>query len=254
MAAGFVKLRRGLLEHLPRMTPNAAKLYLFLLLKAKAVGVDQGVYRTTSRRIEDDLAMGRESIIRATRELENMTPKPFIEVKRSRSRHSLTEYKILRFTGAESQPVNSDSTGTECLPVSRPVSRPVNHPKQLAINGLASPNTEETYKNTNGAEFQQGSEGSYPDWFARFWSLYPSVKGAKKAAFEKAMKAVKTPGDIELALDYLGIRAKHHAAMRASGAWVGALPHVERYFGKGLWSQEPEIPADGENNFRRSWE
>ena len=60
--------------------------------------------------------------------------------------------------------------------------------------------------------------------------------------------------DAELALRYLAIRARHIERMKARGAFVENLPHVERYFSRGFWNQEPEIAAQDGDGFKRSWE
>ena len=80
----FVKLRRGLLEHLVRLSANAAKLYLFLLMQVEPFGVDKGVYRVTTRAMSEDLNMNRRAVLNALGELENLSPKPFIEIERAR--------------------------------------------------------------------------------------------------------------------------------------------------------------------------
>ena len=254
---GFVKVRRGLLEHLPRLSTSAAKLYLFLLLKVKATGVDQGVYRNSTRVISEDLRMRRESLLRTIRELESLRPKPFLEVKRASNRHGLTEYRVLRFdpgTGPETRPLDTCSTGPESGPLPGPLGGPLDQSKQLAINGLVAPDTEETYKNSADVKFRPAKNGSYPAWFEDLWGAYPSRKGARKPAFKQAAKVIKSDGDLALASRYLAVRAGHIEQMEARGAFVENLPHVERYFSRGLWNQEPEIAAQDGDGFKRSWE
>ncbi len=131
--AGYVRLRRGLVEHLPRMTPNAVKVYLFLLLKAKATGVEQGVFRATTRAMSEESGMNRIAMMRAIRELESMEPKPFIAVKRSTNQHAMTEYKILRFAGSESRPAKDDSAGMESVPSPIPARIPADQPTESRI-------------------------------------------------------------------------------------------------------------------------
>lgn len=109
---------------------------------------------------------------------------------------------------------------------------------------------------TDMAETKNTGKHTYPSWFEKFWSSYPSRKGSKQAALSKAAKVVVSDGDAELALRYLAIRASHIESMKARGAFVENLPHAERYFSKGLWSQEPEpeTTAQDGDGFRRSWE
>lgn len=123
----FIKLRRRLLEHLPRLSPNAVKLYVYLLLKVKATGVDRGVYRAATRAMSEDLAMRRESMLGAIRELESLSPKPFIEVRRAPNQHGLTEYRVARFSpsaGPESGPLEPCSAGPDSGPAAGPADLP----------------------------------------------------------------------------------------------------------------------------------
>ncbi len=126
--------------------------------------------------------------------------------------------------------------------------------KQPSINGLESPKTEETEENPKVTVFRGKPEVVYPEWFERFWRLYPSGKGPKQTAFEKARKLVASETDIERALRYLDIRQTHIKRMKAKGAFVESLPYVQRYFSTGLWNQEPEVPADNGDAIRMSWQ
>ena len=249
MKPGYVQLRRGLLEHLPRMTANAGTVYVFLLMKAKATGVDRGVYRATSRSMSEELGMNRIVMMRAIKELEHMKPKAFIKVKRSTNQHAVTEYRTLRFAGSELIPAEADA-GTE----DEPAPIPADPPKQIVINGLAAPKTYKTEENSREALFRRGSDDSYPAWFERLWDMYPSRKGLKQAGFKEAGKALKSGSDIELALRNLTTLAEHMSRMRAKGAFVESLPHVKRFFSTGLWHQEPEIPADNGDDMKMAWQ
>ncbi len=78
---------------------------------------------------------------------------------------------------------------------------------------------------------------SYPDWFEEFWKAYPSNRGSKKAGLAQAKKVVKSASDIREAIAILNRKAEHIRQMQSAGKWVASLPHVERYFRKGLWEQ-----------------
>ena len=78
---------------------------------------------------------------------------------------------------------------------------------------------------------------SYPSWFEEFWKAYPSNRGSKKAGLAQAKKVVKSDSDTREAIDILNRKAEHIRQMQAAGKWVASLPHVERYFRKGLWEQ-----------------
>ncbi len=269
-------LRRGLREHLPRLSANAVKVYVYLLLRVEWKGADRGTCRATTRALSEELGMRRESMLSAIKELEGLSPKPFIEVERASNRHGLTTYRVLRFdrftipksvpvephsTGPTSAPLEPRSTGPESgpLPISTgpefgPLPGPLDIPKQLHINGLETPKKLNKKYTVKSVEFRPAKNGSYPGWFERFWASYPSRKGAKKPAFKQASKVVVSDDDIELAGQYLAIRVSHIERMKARGAFAESLPHVQRYFSKGLWNQEPEVAAQNSDGFKRSWE
>jgi hypothetical protein len=134
-------------------------------------------------------------------------------------------------------------------------------PDNSGASGTGDPtdvSTENRQKRRNDppdmAETKNTGKQEYPSWFEKFWSRYPSSKGSKKSAFEKARKVLRCHTDVDLALSYLSIRAKHIAAMKANGKFVESLPHVERYFSRGLWNQEPESPADDGDEIRMAWQ
>ena len=78
---------------------------------------------------------------------------------------------------------------------------------------------------------------SYSDWFEEFWKLYPSNRGSKKAGFAQAKKVIKSDDGARKAIDVLNRKVDHIRQMQAAEKWVANLPHVERYFSKGLWEQ-----------------
>ncbi len=55
-------------------------------------------------------------------------------------------------------------------------------------------------------------------------------------------------------MDYLDVRASHIASLKTSGKFVENLPHVERYFSKGLWNEPPEVQPQNGDGFKRAWE
>lgn len=82
-----------------------------------------------------------------------------------------------------------------------------------------------------------GSRRISYDWFKEFWKTYPSNRGSKKAGFAQAKKVIKSADEIRVAIDILNGKSKHIREMQSAGKWVASLPHVERYFRKGLWEQ-----------------
>ena len=92
---GFVKLRRGLLPHLSSMSSNAAKLYVFLLLKAHwKLGPKRGLAEVSYEDITCDLGWSYSMVRRTIREL---TRKNYIEVTPAANQYDLTRIKVLKY-------------------------------------------------------------------------------------------------------------------------------------------------------------
>lgn len=156
---GYARIRRGLLEHLPSLPSNDLKVYLYVHLRARATGVDKGVFRATIRTICEDLGMRAEAVVSAIRRLETKQPKPFLQVDRARNRHGMTTYRILRFDPDASvpetetlEPTVSESETLDVPTVPDSVALPgtlggtLDEPKQRAINGFDSSNKEKKEK------------------------------------------------------------------------------------------------------------
>ena len=93
---GFVKLRRGLLPHLSSMSSNAAKLYVFLLLKAHwKLGPKRGLAEVSYEDITCDLGWSYSMVRRTIREL---TRKNYIEVTPAANQYDLTRIKVLKYS------------------------------------------------------------------------------------------------------------------------------------------------------------
>ena len=114
----------------------------------------------------------------------------------------------------------------------------VAHHSHSDVPNVAHPTKTNTNKHTVEQKTLDGSRrNSYPDWFEEFWKAYPSNRGSKKAGLAQAKKVVKSDSDTREAIDILNRKAEHIRRMQAAGKWVASLPHVERYFRKGLWEQ-----------------
>lgn len=90
---GFIKIRRGLREHLCSMSGNAVKLYLWLHLSANYSGPKKGCAEASYRDIADCLGWNKRTLDRAIAELKAK----YIEVQRAGNQHQLTAIKILRY-------------------------------------------------------------------------------------------------------------------------------------------------------------
>lgn len=96
---GWIKLRRGLCEHLPAMSGNALKLYVWLLFKARWTGAQKGSVDATFEDIATSLGFSQKTLQRMIEELEQ---KPFIRVQRAANQHELTHIEILKYDLDES--------------------------------------------------------------------------------------------------------------------------------------------------------
>jgi hypothetical protein len=97
---GFVKLRRGLKEHLhrSRMSSNASTMFVWLLLSARHSGSTRGSVEANY----DDLMRGlgwSSSMVRRT--LEELISKGYISVTPAANQHEITVIKILKFDTGE---------------------------------------------------------------------------------------------------------------------------------------------------------
>lgn len=93
---GFVKLRRGLKEHLhrSRMSSNASTLFVWLLLSAYHSGPKRGCVEVNYEDLMLGLGWYRKLVQRTIQEL---TRKNYIEVTHAANQHGLGTIKILKF-------------------------------------------------------------------------------------------------------------------------------------------------------------
>jgi DNA-binding Lrp family transcriptional regulator len=91
---GYVKLRRGLLPHLCEMSDRGAKLYVWLLLKARFAPPKRGWVEASFGDIARELGWSSKTVQRAIQEL---AAKGYIEVERATSQWELTRIKILKY-------------------------------------------------------------------------------------------------------------------------------------------------------------
>lgn len=119
---GFAPIRRGLLEHLPEMSSNAVKLYLWLHLKAFWSGPKRGCVETSF----EDMARGNGwSYSMARRTTKELTRKGYILVARAANQYQFNTIKILRFdteqndsavsTGEHTKPADNSAVSSAAL-------------------------------------------------------------------------------------------------------------------------------------------
>jgi hypothetical protein len=92
---GFVKIRRGLLEHWPAMSVNARAFYVWLHLTAIW---REGPKRGWVEASYDDMARANGwSVKTIQRTIDELEAKPYIEVERAANQYELTRIKILKY-------------------------------------------------------------------------------------------------------------------------------------------------------------
>lgn len=83
MTTGFVKLRRGLLEHLPMLSDAELRVFIGLLSLAKHSGPNKGVWEGSQAELADAIGVTRQ---RAGKGLAGLSARGWIDQKRSRIR------------------------------------------------------------------------------------------------------------------------------------------------------------------------
>ena len=101
---GFVKIRRGLLPHLPWMTSNATKLYLWLHLRAYWQGPKRGTVETTF----DDIARALDWKFKMVqRTLDELLHGSYITLQRASNQYELTQIVIEKYDPESNSAVDS---------------------------------------------------------------------------------------------------------------------------------------------------
>lgn len=90
----YVPLSRGLEEHIPDMNAQACRIYIYMLIKAKAIGTDKGKFNISIGLLANDLKMHRVTMQKIiTDHLKNK----YISIKPGKNQHSQTEFTILKY-------------------------------------------------------------------------------------------------------------------------------------------------------------
>ncbi len=117
---GFVKLRRGILDHIPGMSPQVLKLFIVLLLLAEPMGASRGVVRASVNDLASAANMRRQTLLKAADQLAAMG---WIEISKARNQHAVTAWRIVKydaFAGAE-YGTGKPSAGAEGVTSNSPV-------------------------------------------------------------------------------------------------------------------------------------
>ena len=117
---GYAPIRRGLLEHLSKMSDRATKFYIYLHLKCHFRGPNRGWVESSFGDMARDLGCSGKSLQRAIWELEG----PYIKVERATSQYGLTRICILKYD-IENVPTVDKSVHTSEEAMDRGVDRGV---------------------------------------------------------------------------------------------------------------------------------
>jgi hypothetical protein len=131
---GYVPLRRGILEHLPNMSPNAVKTYVALLCLADW---ETGTLTVNVRDLADLVGISASTVSIALRELE--TPfegrkEGYVVWNRSRSRWEDSTIRVTRWSRPESGDKSGDKRGKSRSTVRDTVSSPEPYVEQYTTS------------------------------------------------------------------------------------------------------------------------
>ncbi len=197
------------------MTPQATKVYLFIKLRAKAVGRDRGVLRARISDLADDLNIRRPTL--SSEVLPSLERLGLLKITRAPNQHGLSEFRLLEFDDParnESVPSAESSNPVahnENVPRTVPSSVTSNPATQQKTSQLRAPNTEKTENQDIPAKALSPQPKSEDVKFDRFWGLYPR-KAAKKDA-QKAWRQL-TRKQAECYLHNLPLWIEHEYATK----------------------------------------
>jgi len=92
----WAPISRGLIHHLQYMSSNAAKLFLYILLRVKSTGETKGAFRGFVIDCCEDLGWIKKTWYATLKELE-----PYIKVEKQNSRHKPFTIKVARYKGID---------------------------------------------------------------------------------------------------------------------------------------------------------
>ena len=191
---GYVKLRRGLLPHLSKMSSNASKLYVCLLLKAHwKSGPKRGLAEVSYEDIACDLGWSYSTVRRTIGEL---TRKAYIEVTPAANQYELTRIKIFKydpeegdsavFTGEHTKPLENSAVLSGVFSAASTGERSgerSNTPISQSERDLQAPKKVKKYRSKEDYNPPTPLKGEC-DGFEQFWLVYP-----KKISKQKAVRA-----------------------------------------------------------------
>jgi len=184
-SGGFVKVRRGLGEHIKKMAPVEFKVFMALLLAAD--------YKTHSVSLSIDVlsSMVGASYRSVNTAINSLVVEGYITYKPCRNQWGSSEFTISKYESvaseesaeAEEESVFASATGSEIS------AEPTSEARASDLRKPALKNLKTLRSKDIG---QEGVKSKDPDGFDSFWSAYPRkvAKGNARTAYAKAIKIV----------------------------------------------------------------
>jgi hypothetical protein len=178
----FVMLRRGFREHLPGMSGNAVKLYVWLHLSASFSGPMRGYGVASYEDIARSLRWNQKALQRALTEMECR----YIEIQRAANQHELTTIRIIKYDLEESTPAVDKSVQSKSPAVDAGVDSGVDKSVQSDVhsNGPNSENRKELQASKNVVEVKKEKNGKSDavrrPFDAELRPINPSPKSASR--------------------------------------------------------------------------
>jgi hypothetical protein len=153
----FVMLRRGFREHLPGMSGNAVKLYVWLHLSAHFSGPKRGCVEASYEDIARSLRWNQKTLQRALTEMELR----YIEIQRAANQYELTTIRIIKYDLEGSAPAVDKSVQSKSPAVDAGVDSGVDKSVQSDVhsNGPNSENRKELQPTKNAVEVKTEKNG-----------------------------------------------------------------------------------------------
>lgn len=208
---GFVKIRRGFLDHLPDISANATKLYIWLHLTAFWEGQKRGLVEASFY----DMARGNGwSLKKLQRAIDELEARPYITVERASNQHKLTRIKILKYDLDEAYSAVDKSDHSKCSAVDTAVDSAVDSAVVKSV-----------HSNPAKPQDQQGLQApkKYRSIEEKKDGL-DAVRRPKDAELHSADKKVFSPSERK---KRLAVRLRE-AVRRNGNEFCGELNKVER--------------------------
>lgn len=181
---GYVKLRRGLLEHFKVMTSSEIKIYIGLLLLAN---FKNAMVKITLAELTEETNVDRKILINSLRRLHSFG---YVKYTPAKNQWHSNIIEIMNYNGSVK------NTRLTTLPSILPTPLPMPLPS-IPANDITPNNNNDLQNPNNYKEVLRSIKKRKEEEFLSLWSKYPNKVG-KKAALKHYEASVKTEEDIAL--------------------------------------------------------